>query len=400
MKRPCPICGAQSSRVLFSPQFEPLSDVHLLDGYDVSVCEVCGAGFADGIPEQAVFDAYYRDLSKYEYGHRAGQGSAADDARFHHAAANIAELVPDRSARILEIGCSTGHLLYVLKGLGYQNLVGVDPSPGCARAARELYDVAVDTHSIFDIPAPGQAFDLVILGGVMEHLRTLQPAVEKIGQLLAPQGTVYISVPDAARFGIQKDAPFQEFSLEHLNYFSLASLTTLMELNGFTFVWEGQVSLEHSGATWCSSLHALYQKTGQAAGAVAFDPQAEQGLTAYIQKSRVQEERVFGIIRRVAAGGAPIFVWGTGAHTQRLLRVSELPDVEIIAFVDSNSKYQGQRLRGIPVWHPDRLQGTTEPVLISSYAAQKDIEDTIRVRLGLKNEVIRLYELDNGRIAS
>jgi len=119
----------------------------------VVVCEDCGFSFADNIPGQEAFDAYYRDLSKYEYQHRDGRESANDESRLRDAAQTLSEVIPDKSTRILEIGCSTGRLLGLLKERGYQNVWGLDPSPVCAASARDLYGVTVRTESVSD---PGE----------------------------------------------------------------------------------------------------------------------------------------------------------------------------------------------------------------------------------------------------
>ena len=244
--RPCPVCRGLHSQPVHSQSFEQLSEIHLLDGYDVVVCQDCGAGFADGIPPQSIFDAYYRDLSKYEYEYRGGQGSEYDDLRFRELAKTIIPHIPGRHSRILEIGCATGQLLSILKEQGYENVLGVDPSPGCAKAAWDVYGISVQTHTILGIPTPDQPFDLLILIGVMEHIRDLDPAIDKIRALLAPRGRAYLAVPDAARFDSNQDAPFQEFSLEHLNFFSATSLTNLMQTRGFLFLSGGRFLLEHS----------------------------------------------------------------------------------------------------------------------------------------------------------
>src|SRR5580700_4084015 len=76
--RPCAVCGSNRKRRLFEQKF---STVCLLEGYTVVVCEQCGFAFADDIPEQEAFDAYYRDLSKFEYQHRGGRESACDESR-------------------------------------------------------------------------------------------------------------------------------------------------------------------------------------------------------------------------------------------------------------------------------------------------------------------------------
>src|SRR5689334_11708594 len=79
--RPCPVCLSASKRVLFHQRFAVVEDATPVGGYDVAVCERCGCGYADGIPDQAAFDRYYRDMSKYEYGQRGGAESDYDRRR-------------------------------------------------------------------------------------------------------------------------------------------------------------------------------------------------------------------------------------------------------------------------------------------------------------------------------
>ena len=392
-KRACSVCGSSKSRLLHTLTFEQFSGIQLLDGYDVVVCQDCGAGFSDHIPPQATFDAYYRDLSKYEYEYRGGQGTPHEELRFREAARTIIPHIPNPGSRILEIGCANGHLLSVLKEQGYANVQGVDPSPGCAKAAWDLYRVPVRACPISNIPRPKDRFDVVALLGVMEHIRDLDPAIEAIRALLAPAGRLYLAVPDAAHFDRNRDAPFQEFSLEHLNFFSETSLTNLMQTRGFKFLSAGSLLLEHSPGTWCASVYCVFENTDKRTGLWVRDDETEKGLAAYIRKSRQAEERVLRTIEGLAASGRPILVWGTGAHTQRLLAVSALAKTNITAFVDSNPKYQGRQLHARPVLSPEDLASRNEPILISSYAAQKEITSQIRKTLRLGNELITLYDL-------
>jgi len=391
--RTCPVCGGLKSRLLHTQTFEQLSGVQLLDGYDLVVCQDCGTGFADHIPPQATFDAYYRDLSKYEYEYRGGQGTQYEDTRFREAARTIIPHIPKATSPILEVGCATGHLLSVLKEQGYENVQGVDPSPGCARAARDLYGVPVQACTIFNIPRQREPFDVVLLLGVMEHICDLDPAIEAIRALLAPAGRVYLAVPDAAHFDRNQDAPFQEFSLEHLNFFSVVSLTNLMQTRGLKFLSAGSLLLEHSPGTWCASIYCVFENTDKHTGPWVRDDGTEKGLAAYIRKSQQAENRVRQTIEELATTGQPILVWGTGAHTQRLLAMSALAKVNIAAFVDSNPKYQGRQLHGRPVLSPEDLVSRNEPILISSYAAQKEIASQIRETLRLGNELITLYDV-------
>ena len=77
-------------------------------------------------------------------------------------------------AGILDIGCSTGGFLSVLRDMGFHDLRGLDPSPRCAdAAARRLYDVEVLTGTLNRLPDLRPPFDLICLLGVIKHIRDL-----------------------------------------------------------------------------------------------------------------------------------------------------------------------------------------------------------------------------------
>jgi SAM-dependent methyltransferase len=391
--RPCPICGSLESRRLFRQRFERLSGIQFIDGYDVVVCVRCGLAFADGIPDQSVLDAYYRDLSKYEYMHTGGKESDLDERRFRDIAAAVAAFLPSPVSRVLEIGCATGRLLALVREGGCANVLGLDPSPGCARAARELYGVHVLVGSMFDIPAPPASVDFVILIGVLEHVEDVRGAMTHVRNVLSPNGRVYAEVPDAAHLAGRPDAPYQEFSTEHINFFSTASLANLFQASGFETLATGEpVRQQHDNTTYPAAF-GVFQKRDAVPEKVepARDEITEPGLQRYIAESAAIEDRTRQQITRLAAG-RPLVVWGTGTHTQRLLAIGAFEGVRVAAFVDSNPKYHGRELHGAPVIAPAALAGRREPILISTRGFQSEIQNQIRRELKLDNEIILLYQ--------
>src|ERR1700677_5030046 len=106
--RPCPVCCDFGRRILHRQQF---LDGPMGEGYDVVVCNRCGAGFADGIPSQAEMDRYYAEQSKYTYDHAGGAESPWDLKRFELTVEQVAPHLKSLDARILDIGCATGGLL-------------------------------------------------------------------------------------------------------------------------------------------------------------------------------------------------------------------------------------------------------------------------------------------------
>src|SRR5207249_4344984 len=98
---------------------------------------------------------------------------------------------------------------------------------------RNCYGVEVFTGSVFNASAGERTYDFLVLLGVLEHIREVGPAVATMRRFLSDGGLVYVEVPDPTNFIAERDAPFQEFSTEHLNFFSPTALQYLMEASGF-----------------------------------------------------------------------------------------------------------------------------------------------------------------------
>ncbi len=391
--RPCPICESRKRTILFHQTFSGFDGGNLLQSYDVVACDTCGLCFADKIPSQAQFDAYYRDLSKYENQSAELKESPYDIRRFEVTASYLQKFLRKPAEHIMEIGCATGLLLNTLKKKGYTNLTGVDPSPACAVSAKKFYDIKVLTHTLTDISIKDGSADVLILVGVVEHVRDLESAIPKLRNLLSAQGRCFICVPDASQYFRGEDAPFQEFSVEHINFFGPASLGNLFRKHGFKTIDITQAMIEVNHKTITPVLFSIFEKGPMPDEPLKFEPDQEskRNLITYISDCKSREAKVRLAINQIVEKKEPILVWGTGAQTLRLLANSRLNEALISAFVDSNPKYQGKSLNGIPIISPDTLPGRSEAILISTRPYQNEIESQIRNQLHLKNEIIKLY---------
>lgn len=385
--RRCAVCGSNAKKALFEQRF---ATVGLVTGYTVVVCEKCGFAFADQVPSQASFERYYRELSKYEYQQREGRESESDEKRLRQIAASLEELIPSRESRILEIGCASGRLLWLLRQAGFANACGLDPSPACATTAAHLYGVPVRTGTLYDLPQLQQKYDFLILVGVLEHLCDLEGALQAMRGALAENGRIYFDVPDCTRFAEFPDAPYQQFSTEHINFFSSFSLENLMRTNGFSPVFSSQALREYTQSSLMPAVHAVFEKAPAASG-FERDLVGEAKLVEYIRQSEALDRGLRSALARSVSGGQRIIVWGVGTLTQRLLATGGLDAANISAFVDSNPKYQGQQLQGVPILAPEALRPRSEPILICSRVFQLEIERQIREQLGLSNELLLLY---------
>jgi FlaA1/EpsC-like NDP-sugar epimerase len=122
-----------------------------------------------------------------------------------------------------------------------------------------------------------------------------------------------------------------------------------------------------------------------------FDAETEPTLARYIQGSAIVEQRIQGTISELAASKEPLAVWGAGTHTLRLMETSALPEANLVAFIDSNVRYQGKKLHSVPIIAPAQFSDRAATILISSHVAEAEIADAIKQRWQWPNRVIRLY---------
>ena len=84
--------------------------------------------------------------------------------------------------------------------------------------------------------------------------------------------------------------------------------------------------------------------------------------------------------------GAPARIPGSVS-----LAAGAFANVRVAAFIDSNPKYRGRTLHGVPILGPTDLGQRPEPILISTRGFQREIGEQIRGQLKLENRVICLY---------
>jgi SAM-dependent methyltransferase len=389
--RRCPVCDAAPADLLYAQHFSGFDGGALLTGYDVVTCRACGTVYADHIPSQDAFDRYYAEMSKYEYGDKAGRESPHDLGRFAAMADACLPHMPPR-ARVLDIGCATGGLLDALRARGAGTVHGLDPSAACARAAKALYDIDVSVGTLGALPPLPAPFDLVSLVGVVEHVRDVRIALERVRGLLAPDGMVFVEVPDAEGFADWPGPPFQEFSVEHVNFLSATSTTNLMGVCGFVPIFCERTAREWAPDSTAPVVYGLFRRSEQA---IPPRPDATglEGVQRYVQKCAAEEGAVAARLASQLTAGEKLCVWGAGTHTQRLVATGVLDPRRIVMIVDGNAHYQGRTLGGAPIVAPAELTGRSEPILISSRTYQREMVTKLRDELKLPNRLITLYDL-------
>lgn len=388
--RPCPVCGAHQAGVLHAQRFVLADDKKLTDSYRVVVCAVCGAAFADTPVTQQEYDELYTRRSRYAAGPAAhARAGDRDIGRFRDMAAQIVEVVPDRSAAILDIGCANGQMLAALCEQGYTQLAGADPSPACVQEAGGIPGVRAFVGSLFDMPADAGPYDVVILSHVLEHVRDVRPALARVQAMMTNGALIYVEVPDASRYAAYAWSPFQDFNSEHINHFSPRSLDNLLRASGFRPLTRGAKDILSAPGMAYPAIYSIAVRDAAVSSAIEKDTALKSALEDYVRVSTETMQDIDARLSSHVASGRPVIVWGTGELTAKLLADTALGGANIRAFVDSNPINQGGRLRGVPILAPETLTSGPEPIVVASILHHQSIVQAIRGR-GLENPIVAL----------
>ena len=296
--------------------------------------------------------------------------------------------MPDKNARIIDIGCANGGLLKEIQSLGYRNLLGVDPSEMCVERTRTQLGISAMIGSLSNIPEQLGKFDLVILSHVLEHVLDLNQAVYEISNLVSENGSVYVEVPDATRYADRVIAPFQDINTEHVNHFSLNALRNLFSKVEFIAKSEVSRSIRITIDADYPVTHMVLQK-GKPEMRIQFDEILNNCIIRYITESKKILTKLDQRLQVILAGNPMVIIWGTGQLAMKLLADTCLGGARIFCYVDSNPINQGKKIQGIPIVSPESIRYKLEPIIIASTIYQDNIVAQIR-EMGLPNELILL----------
>lgn len=228
---PCPVCGGGQFRLLAS------NDRYGM-GVKTTGCLQCGLVQTWPRPTPDEISAFYRNSYRHYY-----QASTTPNAeyvtRFHknERLTYTAGLITSQvgffnGMRVLDVGCAEGTLLNHLKSsTDGATLVGVEPSESFAAYAREITGCITYPDLKALIHAGESNFDLAIVNHVLEHVDNPVEFLRELRTLLSPGGSIYIDVPDVARYSRAED-----LHIAHLFHFSAHTLVAALEKAGYWVV--------------------------------------------------------------------------------------------------------------------------------------------------------------------
>lgn len=148
--------------------------------------------------------------------------------------------------RVLEVGCSTGYMSQLMKERNCA-VTGIEVDAGAARCAANYCE---EVH-VLDLNSPEwitrfspNRFEAVLLGDVLEHLVDPARVLSQIPEVLAPNGSLVISVPNIVHWETRVKVLLGRFDYEscgtldhtHLRFFTLKTARELIESAGCRIV--------------------------------------------------------------------------------------------------------------------------------------------------------------------
>jgi 2-polyprenyl-3-methyl-5-hydroxy-6-metoxy-1,4-benzoquinol methylase len=177
---------------------------------------------------------------------------------------------PDRLVspgdRVLDVGCGEGRHTHAAAMTEGVEAVGLDLDRERVAAAREGFDSEVAevapsrptfcTGDAVRLPFADGSFDVVVCSEVLEHLPDYREAIDELDRVLAPGGTLAVSVPRSGpeRVCWALSADYHQVEGGHVRIFDPAELRRAIEGQGLAFSDREHAHAFHAPYWWLKCL--------------------------------------------------------------------------------------------------------------------------------------------------
>jgi 2-polyprenyl-3-methyl-5-hydroxy-6-metoxy-1,4-benzoquinol methylase len=231
----CSLCGGNQERILSG-----VEDFETRESFSIFRCRQCG--IEQTVPVPADLAHYYS--SQY---HGGRHGFTARHCA-HRRLRWINRFRTQGGNKLLDVGCGEGTFLLQAQASGWQ-VAGTEMNPAPASAC------GLEVRSSLDDVAALAPFHCITLWHSLEHMRDPREVLSQSHRLLAPNGTLWIAVPNARGwqagiFGahwLHRDVP------RHLYHFGPASLRELLKSVGFELLKSWHQEFEYDLLGWSQS---------------------------------------------------------------------------------------------------------------------------------------------------
>lgn len=233
----CLLCGTRRSEAIFDSATTKTGERIPMRSV---LCSCCGLAYASYRPNEEAYEEFYKKFIDFECGvlrnKQLENKSVSLGFENVERAAQFLSPVITKEMHILDLGCSHGKLLFVLKKMFPElGTLGVEIDHDSATYARNIHSLSIQEESLFTyikIADAGSA-DVIILRHVLEHILDPIPVLEQLKRLCSAYGHIYFEVPNIQTFTRTAEAFFMP---GHVMHFSPETLVLLLLRGGLRMV--------------------------------------------------------------------------------------------------------------------------------------------------------------------
>jgi len=230
-KVPCPLCNKDDYKLLFKKQ-----------GFYFVRCNDCGVIYVNPqIIEEKIINFYKKDsnANKFWIEVLLSPTEIKLNNKKHRMILNSLSKYVEKG-RLLDVGCSFGHFLKDARERGY-DVRGIELENEAVKYAREKFGLKIQQKTLSQCNFEKEKFDVVTALAVLEHVANPLKLLREIRQILKPEGILYLEMPNVESLACailhEKARTFT--GRNHLTYFSLTTLTAILEKAGFKVLSDG-----------------------------------------------------------------------------------------------------------------------------------------------------------------
>lgn len=355
--RACPVCKENIDiKVLYKIKCgTPAS--YLPSSYNLVFCNSCSMLYADIETSHENYDRYYNELNYYGNSQELDTVESENKNLSLSLILNIIQKYTNRTEKILDMGCGNAEILRSLKAIGYNNLIGMDPSKKSVLNVLQA-DIYAVQKSIYDSVEKNynKAFDLIILKSILEHLVFPKKALNNLLGYLKPKGKLFLIMPTIDDIHEFRNELSANFNIEHINYFTVYTLKKLLLDCNMRILEQHIATYPEIGA----AMYMVFQKNENDQVNTCLPISSEiamkhESIINYLNNIRDKEQKLQKIIDQLVHKKIPCVLWGAGARTRHLFETTNIQEVNILGIVDNSNVKWGTRIGRLTVTAPDRL---------------------------------------------
>jgi len=376
----CPCCGTSA---IESKQCSRSFYVDVLENqvtYDFGTCATCGFIYVLNPLSEENLKFYYENAA---YLRRQSIDEVEEEVLKNQRA--FLERRGQKTGKVLEIGCDAGQFLNELSAHSwetYYHEYSLEANEFLSQKHRPYRD------------GDKESFDLIVMRHVFEHIASPNEFLIKLRPSLRADSKIFIEVPDWTYLDKFTDS----LAFEHVNYFSMASLSLLLDRAGLSVV-----DMEFG-------ISPGYHTTSNRVIRVLAELIPGRDVNTRIEAFQHHDDRVsnafYKRIRSLVASekakNRSISFYAASWTSADLLLNANLPKESLLGIFDQDERKQKKLFHGCKVYSPTRLQELKPDTIIINSSYDHEISKNLRDQ-GFSGLIISssdlLRELESGATA-